>query len=373
MPFPFRSSQRASLGVEMEFQLVDATSLDLTPVSPAVLARYGASNGRVKPEIFQSMIEVCSDVCASVDDAERDLRPNLVRLHGVCAELGVVLATAGSHPFARYVDRLVYPDARYRQLLDRNRWIAQRLSIFGVHVHVGRRDGDHAVSTIHGLGDALPWLLALSASSPFWQGNDTGLASSRSTIFEAMPTAGRPLRYDDWASFERLFDALVRSGSIASIKDLWWDVRPHPDFGTIEIRLLDSPATLTETLELVAVVQCLVARIDRRIASGDPLPQPVEWVKRENKWRAMRHGLACSFVVDEAGGTIDARTLIRRELDDLAEFAEELGCAPRLASLRGRLDGEPAYERQRRIASASGLPAVVRDLADRLAADLGVS
>lgn len=357
-----------SVGVELELQLLDPETLDLTPVAPRLLERL-AGEKRVKPEIFQSMLEVNTGICANAAEVRRDLSATLARLREVCRAEGVLLASAGSHPFAVHRERLLYPAERYVELVDRNRWIARRLMIFGLHVHLGMRDGPRAWQVLNGLLYYLPHLLACSASSPFWQGNDTGLASSRITIFEALPTAGHPCTFADWASFERFYDALVASRAVRSIKDIWWDIRPHPDYGTVEIRICDEPPTLRETTALVALAHALAAWLDSRAEEGETFAPPPDWMIRENKWRASRWGLDADFVVDEAGRTEPARRCIDRLVAELMPVAQRQGGASELAAVEGMLS-RPSYVRQREVLELEGnLAAVARAIAAEFESD----
>ena len=347
MPVPFTPSQPLTLGVELELQIIDAESRDLSPGAPQLFERLGGPRPNIKPEIFQAMLEVSTGVCRDVTEVRRDLDTVLAEVRAAAAALGFRLASAGSHPFARHRERLVYPAERYQGLIDRNRWVARRLMVFGLHVHVGMRDGEHAMATINGLLPYLSHLLALSASSPFWQGSDTGLASSRITIFEALPTAGHPCTFRDWADFERVHDAMIASRAITSVKDIWWDIRPHPDYGTIEVRICDGLPTLGETTALVALVHALCARLDERYAQGErPAPLP-QWVLRENKWRASRWGREADILLDSTGRTRSLSQDLACLVRELEPHAARVGAADGLAAVQEMLARPPSYERQR--------------------------
>ena len=346
MPLSFTPSPELTLGVEVELQVLDAQSRDLTPAAPQLLERLGPRPD-VRPEIFQAMLEVSTPVCRSAAEARTCLARVLSQVRAAAEALGLRLASAGSHPFAKHRDRLVYPAERYQNLIDRNRWIARRLMVFGLHVHVGLRDGPEAQAVINGLLPYLGHLLALSASSPFWQGNDTGLASSRITIFEALPTAGHPCTFADWDEFVRLYDAMVASGAIGSVKDIWWDVRPHPDYGTVEVRVCDGCPTLSEISAVVGLVHALVAWLAERHRGGERFRPPAEWVTRENKWRASRWGLDADVVIDAAGTRRPVRDDLRDLLAHLAPYATRTGSVAELYAVREMLERPPSYERQR--------------------------
>jgi carboxylate-amine ligase len=360
-----------TLGVELELQLLDPATRDLSPACGRVLERLGPDHPSIRPEIFQSMVEVSTGVCRDVSQVRRELQDTVALLRHACQEIGVELASSGSHPFARYSDRIPYPAERYQDLIDRNRWIARRLMIFGMHVHIGARDGAHAMALINGLMPYLPHVLALSASSPYWQGQDTGLASSRITIFEALPTAGHPCVFDTWTEFEYAFDAMVASRAITSIKDIWWDIRPSPGYGTVEVRIADCPATLSETLATVALLHSLAAWIDEeyRQPTGQ-LRTPPYWVVRENKWRASRWGLDAEAVVDDRGQTVLLREDLEAIESDLAPYAERIGALAELKGLERPLRQGGSYERQRRVHQREGsLVAVVDALIQELRED----
>jgi carboxylate-amine ligase len=341
-----------SVGVEVELQLVDPETFDLTPAAPRLLEQLG-DLPRIKPEIFQSMIEVNTGICANAAEARRDLEATVTRLRAACRAEGVRLASAGSHPFALHRERLLFPDDRYVDLIDRNRWVARRLMIFGLHVHVGMRDGEHATQLLNGALHYLPHLLALSASSPFWQGSDTGLASSRTIVFEASPTAGHPCTYPTWKAFEAFYDAMIASNAIRSIKDIWWDVRPHPDFGTVEVRICDGVPSLTRTAQVVALVHALFAWLDARHQAGERFSPPTPWIVRENKWRASRFGLDARFVLDDSGRSAHAR-------DEFEHLATALGPVAAVQSASEEFAGlpyllaHPSYEHQREVFRRTG-------------------
>jgi carboxylate-amine ligase len=350
----FHSSPRMTMGVEIELQMLDAITKDLTAAAPTVLEILGPEEQHIRPEIFRAMVEINTGICHSVADVRRDLESAVRRLRSVCLPLGVELAGGGSHPFARYRDRLVYPSERFEMLIDRNRWIARRLMIFGLHLHLGMPDGNHAMNMINALLPYLPHALALSASSPFWQGSDTGLASSRITIFESLPTAGTPCTFDSWGHFQRFFDAAVCSRAVGSIKDLWWDIRPHPDLGTIELRVCDGLATISEAVNLVAFLQALAVRLDERLRAGERFRPPASWVIRENKWRASRWGIEAEIVLDETGSTALLLGEIERLLEELEPWAGRLGTGPELRQLGRTVAHGLSYERQRAIHDLSG-------------------
>jgi carboxylate-amine ligase len=249
-------------------------------------------------------------------------------------------------------------------------WMARRLQIFGIHYHVGVRSAEKSIVVANAMQFYLAHLLALSASSPYWEGHDTGLASCRVKVFEGLPTAGLPPVIESWADFEQFMHTLVAAEAISTIREVWWDVRPHPNFGTVEMRICDAMPTLREVAAVGALVQCLVHRIDAQIDAGVPVYIPREWTIRQNKWLAARHGLDAKLIVDDEGTRVIAHDVIRDLVGDLAPVANELDCATELADVHHVLDRGPSYVRQRQVVECGGdLVDVVRTLVAELATD----
>jgi len=351
MSIAFADSGNLTLGVEMQLQLLDRTTWDLTPLGPALIAALPAANPHIKHGIFQSMIEIDTAVCANANEIGRDLSQSVRVLKSQADKMGVALAANGTHPFAKYKERKIVATESYEALIDRNQWLARRLSIFGLHVHLGMRSGDHCIAMTNAFLRHAHMLLALSASSPFWQGQDTGLASSRTTIFEALPTAGHPCLVRDWEEFSQLIDKLTRSEAIRSIEDLWWDIRPSPSDGTMAIRICDGLTTVQETVALVAFTHALAVRLDAEI---DGSPPPPLWLIRENKWRAARHGLEANVVVDDNGNTMSMRENIEQTLHSLKDIGLTLGYGEYFTVLKRLLASGGIYTRQRKIHAQTG-------------------
>ncbi len=372
MQIPFASSPRASLGVEWELELVDRESRQLRSAATELLTELspGAEHPKAKNELFESTVEVITGVCGTVAEATADLAATVAEVAEAADRRGIGLLCSGTHPTTEWSTQRISPNPRYAKLVDEMQWLARRLQIFGVHVHVGVRSPDKVIPIVNALTAYVPHLLAVSASSPYWAGSDTGLASARSKVFEALPTAGLPYLLADWAAFEDYMQTLISTGTIASIKEVWWDIRPHPTYGTVELRVCDGLPTLHEVGMVAALSQCLVDLFDREIDRGYTLPTPKEWVVRENKWRAARHGLDAS-VITEDGGVVPVRDALADLVHELRPTAERLGCEEELERVRGVLDGGASYQRQRAVAAASGgdLTAVVDSLLQEFADD----
>ena len=372
MRIPFNASAGSSLGVEWELQLVSPDTRQLTSGASEVLAALSpdGEHPRAKHELLQSTIEVVTGVCATVAEATADLAGTVAELAPLLAERDLALMCAGTHPFTDWATQQISPNERYATLISDMQWLGRRLQIFGVHVHVGVRSAAKAMPIVNALTAYVPHLLALSASSPYWVGQDTGLASARSKVFEALPTAGLPYQLADWPEFEAYMATLIATGTIDSIKEVWWDIRPHPVFGTVELRICDGLPTLREVGMVAALSQCLVDSLDRELDRGYTLPVPKGWVVRENKWRAARYGLDAVVIQGEDDTTVPVRDAIAELVQDLAPAAQRLGCETELASVLETLETGASYERQRAVAAASGgdLHAVVDSLLAEFAA-----
>lgn len=368
-------SQGTTLGVEWELQLIDAASKLLRQDAREVISELrclGAAGARPKihDELMQSTVEVVTGVCSTVSEALADLAATIAQLQRITDMRGTMLACAGTHPVSDWRDAKMAPIQRYAELVEQMQWLARRIQTFGVHVHVGLRDGSKAIPIVNALAAYLPHFLALTASSPFWGGHDTGLASSRAIIFGELPTAGPPHLLADWSEFEEYMDTLLRAGTIRSIKEVWWDVRPHPDFGTVEIRMFDGLPTLHEVGMVAALSQSLVQLFDTQLDRGYRLPSQPSWVVRDNKWRATRYGLDAIVITDAAGSTAPLRDELYELFRMLQPVAERLGCASELQVVNEVLERGASYERQRAVMAAGGpLTNVVDALVTEFAED----
>ncbi len=356
MRIEFSSSPRASLGVEWELELVDRPGRRLTSGATSILdeigAPFGGEHPKAKHELLESCVEVITGVCTTVAEALDDLAGTVAEVAAAADARGLDLVCSGSHPFTDWSTQQASPNPRYGRLLDQMQWMARQMQIFGVHVHVGVRSADKAVPIVNALTGYLPHLLALSASSPYWIGTDTGLASYRSKVFEGLPTAGLPYVLSGWTEFEEFMDTLLSAGAISSIREVWWDVRPHPDFGTVELRICDGLPTLLEVGAVAAVSQSLVAWMDARLDAGETLEVPHGWVVRENKWRAARYGLDADVIVDEHGTTRPVRRALAELVEQLAPTADGLGCLDELRSVGDVVASGGSASRQRAVAAA---------------------
>jgi carboxylate-amine ligase len=348
----FNSNGVLTLGVEVELQIIDSKSYNLCPRATDVLNATSHLE-KIKKELHLSAIEVNTDICATAQEVEADLHKTLESLQLAAKDLGILFSTTGSHPFSKFSDWVVSPTTRYQELIARNQWLTRRMSIYGLHVHIGMASGEECIRFNNFFMYFLPHLLALSSSSPFWQGIDTGLASCRPTTYEALPTAGQPYHVRTWQDFEHLYKSLKLCGSIKSIKDLWWDLRPSPGFGTLEIRVCDGTATLAETLALVALIHTLAHWFADNGSWLESVACPPYWLSRENKWRAIRYGLDAELVINTEGKTKLMREDLLEWFERLYPYIKKLNYTSYFRTLGMIMNFGTSSERQRKILAQS--------------------
>jgi carboxylate-amine ligase len=353
VPIEFRGGGSGySLGVEEELHIVDATTGELVPKIEDVMARLPRELAEfVSYELFQSVLEIKTPPCATAADTEKHLRELRGRVGSWAAACGASLASAGTHPFSRYRDQKVTEQERYTRVVETLRWVAEREVIFGQHVHVAVPDREKAIEAHNRLSEHAPLLLALSANSPFWQNFDTGFESCRVKIFESFPRAGLPPAFADWEAFEGYVDLMVRSGAMDDYTYCWWDVRPHPNIGTIELRILDSQTNLKYTTALTALTQCVVARA---LEEPEPKGPYNRDLAEENRWRASRHGMDAAFYDAAADTTVPAREIARDLVERLTPHAQDLGCEAELEGVLEIVEGGTGSQRQREVYANSG-------------------
>jgi carboxylate-amine ligase len=358
--YNFVSNPFPTLGVEIEPNLVDAESMALrTGVFPLLESLPDELLGSVKPELFQSYLEINSCVCKNVDEVERDLTTKIRIVEQAARKLGMRLFWGGTHPFSRWQDQEVTPHLRYLDLMDLLQETVRRLVTFGLHVHVGLDSGDKAIMMCDRILPHLPVLLALSVNSPFWQGRDTGLHSQRSRVMDTLPTSGLPPLMRNWSEYTWLLNHMVETGFIKTTRELWWDVRPHPNFGTIEVRICDMPPGLRQVLGLTALIQCLVHELSEEIDRGTYQYNCHPFLVRQNKWRACRYGMDARLVHPQTFTPIPARNVVHQLCDQLRERADELGCPAHLEGVYEMADQPTGSVRQLAIFRETGDPAEI--------------
>ena len=367
MNIVFQRSEKPTLGVEIEVQVVDqAGALTTDTAATKILAELN-DDAAYKHELLECTIEVITDVCHSVDDVRADLGGKVERLIEAADGFGYRILCTGTHPFSAWADQTVSPDPRYHRLIENCQWTARRLLIFGVHTHVGVGSGEEAIAISNSLQTFIPHFLALSSSSPYWQGRDTGLASVRSKIFESLPTAGLPYQLENWGQFQRFMRTLIGAGTIRSIREVWWDIRPHPGFGTLELRICDGIPTMDELAAMVALSQSLVVWLCGEYNAGHDVPRHQQWTVRENKWRAARYGLDAEIIRDEDGNLVSLRRSISDLVERLTPIARNLGCETDLLRVNDILERGTSATRQREVFDRTkDLSAVVDSLVEEM-------
>jgi carboxylate-amine ligase len=353
----FGKGEPYTLGVEEEYMLLDAETYDLVQHIDTVLAAVsgGDFEARINPELMQSVLEITTPVCRTAGDALTELTRLRAYVGEIAREKGLRVGSAGTHPFSLFERQRITARDRYRALVDQMQYIARRELIFGMHVHVGVDDHEKAIQVVNGLLVHVPALLALSANSPFWRGEPTGLSSMRQMIFAAFPRSGLPPRFRDYAEYAEVVGQLEKTGCIADYTHIWWDIRLHPRLGTVEIRICDAVTRVEEAAALAAYCQALVKHYCEQFDRGDKIPSYHRVLTTENKWLAARYGLEAPVIDLETGkrNRIPVAQIIRRTLRQIEPHARELGSERELAGVREILSKGNGADRQQRVFNAN--------------------
>lgn len=362
----FHSNDRPTLGIEIELGLVDNRTMALSS-SFGKLAELlpQDDSGQFKPELMQCVVEVITGVCETVDDASTDLRQKIALVEAAADQLDLRLWWGATHPFSPWRQQQVTPDERYYKLVELLQELARRLVTFGLHVHVGVDSGDKAIMICDRILRHLPTLLALTCSSPFWEGRMTGLQSHRSKVMEGLPTAGMPTLMRNWSEYVWLVNHMVDTGFINTIREIWWDVRPHHNFGTVEVRVCDMPGNLEDTLAVAGLIQCLVKALSDEIDSGTYQHDCHPMMVRQNKWRATRFGTGAQLVDSYSYQVITVTQAVDNLVDKLTPVAANLGCEHHVERCR-HIAASPSWaDRQLSILADSGsAEEIVRQLTE---------
>lgn len=377
MQIEFASSRQSTLGVEWEIALVDRNTADLRSVAEDVLAQLHARHGslgeddehpHVKQELLLNTVEIVTGVCETVAQAKAELHENIVAIREVTDPMDIDLYCAGSHPFAPPKLQPVTDKDRYAKMIDRTQWWGQQMVIYGVHVHVGLDSRAKALPIVDGLINYQAHFQALSASSPFWGGEDTGYASHRALMFQQLPTAGVPYHFPTWESYESYVADMLHTGVIDDISEIRWDVRPVPRFGTVEMRIADGLSSLQDIGAIAALTQCLVDDMSTTLDNGGTIPVMPPWYRVENKWRAARYGMEAIIILNAEGDEMLVTDHLLMEIERLIPVAEKLGCAAELRDVKRIIKGGAGYQWQHKVAAANGgdLREVVKDNVRRM-------
>jgi carboxylate-amine ligase len=332
-----------TIGIEEELMILDSESLALANAIEAVLEEYG-EDSNVKPELLESVLEIATAPHRDTAAAGRELRQLRHDVGEAAARRGLCIGSAGTHPFAMWEDQRVSSHPRYRQLIADLRFVARQEIIFGLHVHVGLDDPEKAIHVANGMRVHVPILFALAANSPYWRADATGFASTRMPIFRAFPRVGIPPFYENWADYERRIGFMVDAGVMEDYTFLWYDVRPHPNFGTVEIRAMDAQTRVEHTLALAALTQAMVKELSDHFEAGKQLADYPYEMLDENKWLAARHGMAGELVDLPSRDRVLAKDLATRLYHRLREHAQDLGSGTELEAIEDILqNGNGAY------------------------------
>ncbi|MFN8160626.1 MAG: YbdK family carboxylate-amine ligase [Solirubrobacterales bacterium] len=358
-----------TVGIEEELMLVDPGTLDLAQGIESILSDPGAGGvGEIKPELMQAVLEIATEPCPNLEEAAAQLADLRTRVREAAARHGMLLAASGTHPTARGEDQLITARPRYRELAAELGWIALQELIFGTHVHVGVDGADKAIYIADGVRRHIPLMLAVSSNSPLWRGHATQMMSARTPAFRAFPRVGVPPHYGTWEIFSGRVELMMRSGAIPDYTYLWWDVRPHPNLGTVEIRVYDQQTRLGDTVALAALGICLVHRYASNFEASEPLIEvPTELID-DNKVRASLHGIEGELVDFPRHHRAPAADLAREMVAELARDAEALGCEEALGAVEGIIEAGTGARRQLGVLeSGAGVDGLVRYLCEESA------
>jgi glutamate---cysteine ligase / carboxylate-amine ligase len=361
---PVLSGARPSLtiGIEEEYQTIDPATRDLRSHIQAEIVQKGKTvlAERVKPEMHQSVVEIGTGVCKTIQEASREIRSIRSHIISLARQNGLRIAGGGTHPFAKWQNQEIYPDERYRTIVEDLKMVARANLIFGLHVHIGVEDRETAIQIMNGARYFLPHILALSTSSPFWLGMDTGLKSYRCKVFDKFPRTNVPDLFESWSEFENYVNLLIRTNCIDNAKKIWWDIRPHPHFPTLEFRICDMPLRVEETVAIAALCQAVIAKLYKLHRDNLTFRHYNRALIMENKWRASRYGLEGKLIDFGKQREVPVRSLIEEILEFVADAVDELGSRDEIEYIRQILREGTGADRQLRVYESTGdLNAVV--------------
>jgi carboxylate-amine ligase len=356
-----------TLGIEEEFQIVDPKTRELrSHVSEFLEEGKMLLGEQIKPEMIQSMIEVGTGICKDIHEARADISRLRAIISSLARKKGLEIVAASTHPISRWQDQKIFDDERYTGLVQQLQMVARSLLIFGLHVHVGVNDPERAIHIMNAARYFLPHVLALSTSSPFWVGLDTGLKSYRSEVFKQFPRTDIPDHFDSHASFQRYVDLLVKTNCIDNGKKIWWDVRPHPFFPTLEFRICDIPTRVDDTIAIAALFQAIVAKLNKLIDKNLGFRLYRRMLVQENKWRAVRWGLDGKMIDFGKQKEVPVRDLILELLEFVDDVLDELDSRKEVEHIHTILQRGTSADEQLKIYRETGdLKIVIDKLIER--------
>src|SRR5216684_3125200 len=355
-----------TIGVEEEFQIVDPSTLELrSHVSKLIAATSPDMGEQIKPELHQSIVEMGTRICRDVAELREELYRTRGELVAAAERVGLQVAAAGTHPFSNWIEQVISPGERYQTIVEELQQLARSLLIFGLHVHIAVPDRGRMIDLMNAARYFLPHLLALSTSSPFWMGRDTGLKSYRTTIFRRFPRTGVPDYYSSWSEYEEYVDTLMELHCIDNGKKIWWDLRPHPTFGTLEFRICDVPTAPRASIAIAALAQAIIVKLYRLRARNLGFRRYPRALIEENKWRASRWGLDGKLIDFGKRREVPMRELALELLEFVDDVLDDLGSRREVDYVRTILMDGTSADRQLRVHRESGdLRAVVQSIVE---------
>jgi len=357
-------AHRFTIGVEEEFQIIDPVTCELrSHVMQLVSAASPDILDQVKHEMHQSIVETGTRICENVGELRIEMHRTRGELVAAAERAGLQVAAAGTHPFSSWIDQVISPGERYQHIVEELQQLARSLLIFGMHVHVAMPDKQTTIDMMNMVRYFLPHLLALSTSSPFWMGRNTGLKSFRTTVFRRFPRTGIPEQFESWSEYENFVNLLVHLNCIDTGKKIWWDVRPHPTFGTLEFRMCDVTTKIEEAVAIAALTQALVVKLHRLYTGNMSWRLYRRALIEENKWRAARYGIEGKLIDFGKETEVHMRELIPELLEFVDDVVDDLGSRSAVEYVNTILLEGTSAERQLRVFQETGdLKAVVRHL-----------
>ena len=361
----FNPSKEPTVGVEVESQIVDKSTGDLVNIAENIVKGYG-NEERVKHELYLSTVEVTSSPTLDTNNTYRELSSIFKDILELANKKNAGLIATGTHPFALYEDQVITNvNPRYEEFANKYGWAVRRLLTFGMHVHVGMDSKEKAVAVHDEIRKYLPLVLALSACSPFWRGKDTELYCSRLSVFQGLPNTGLPEPYYDWREYEQSLQTLVEADIIKAgvgYRQIWKDVRIHPAYGTIEVRIADSMPSLIDTVSVATFVQSLAIYIGNKWEDGNLPPPTPNWLIERNRWLAIKEGLNANFIIDLDGRTKPIKDVIKELTKEIKPIAESLGSLNRLNELENIFKSDNMVENMRNFHKKDSLDGLVKEL-----------
>jgi carboxylate-amine ligase len=345
-----------SIGIEEEYQTVDPETRDLRSHIHAEILQKGKTllAERVKPEMHQSVVEIGTGVCRNIQEAKEEIRDIRSQMVGLTRANGLRLAAGGTHPFAHWASQDIYPDERYHTIVEDMKMVARANLIFGLHVHIGVEDRETAIQLMNAARYFLPHILALSTNSPFWLGMETGLHSYRCKVFDKFPRTNIPDLFTSWSEFEDFVDLLIRTNCIDNAKKIWWDIRPHPHFPTLEFRICDMPMRLEETIAIAALCQAVIGKLYQLHKQNLTFRHYSRALLMENKWRAARYGLDGKLIDFGKQEEVPTRRLIGEILEFVSDVVDELGSRQEISYIERILEEGTGADRQLKVFHETG-------------------